>query len=116
MDMDKKSNAGAGIPDDAVANALLQWISLSETQRRSFKALATEIDTASSLVEVSTDKLASQFKELVGFATEQSQRLDSILAKGSRVLVGDQELDLTDVFDDLQENLSDLVNKIVIVD
>ncbi|RVU37763.1 hypothetical protein EOI86_00190 [Hwanghaeella grinnelliae] len=115
MAKNKKTDASGDLPDEAVAKAFLQWISLSETQRRSFTALATEIDTASSLVEVSTDKLAAQFKELVGFAAEQSRQLESILTKGSRVDVNGEELDLADVFDDLQENLSDLVNKIVIV-
>ena len=115
--MAKNNNTGiaGGVSDEAVAEMFLQWLSLSETQRRSFTALAGEIDTASSLVEVSTDKLADQFKQLVGFAADQSKQLESILAKGSRVVVDGEELDLTDVFGDLQENLSDLVNKIVIV-
>ena len=91
----------------AAADAFLQWLSLSETQRRSFQALAGEIDTASSLVSVSVEKLTDQFRDLAGFVTEQSQQLESVLGGDNRFVVDGQELSLADLFEELQEYLGD---------
>lgn len=90
-----------------------RWITVSDAVRRTNSALSEEIETASNLVEASTDRLSSQFRQLVTHANEQSSQLREILASANQISLDGEEVDLSTVFNELQANLEGLVDRVI---
>lgn len=90
-----------------------RWLTVSDAVRRTNTALSEEIQTASDLVEASTDQLSSQFRQLVTHANEQSSQLREILASANQISLDGEAVDLSVVFNDLQVNLEGLVDRVI---
>jgi len=105
--------AAAEAPSDRVTELLQTWMQLSDVERRSFAALCKEVDTARELVEVSTERLSVQFRELAGSASDQARELLQIIEYASDVDVDGERMELSEVIRYLDGMLSDMVSKIV---
>lgn len=107
------SNGAAAGSSDRVDEALQAWMQLSDVERRSFAALCKEVETSRELVEVSTERLSEQFRELAGSASEQARELVRIIESASEVEVDGERMELSEVIRYLDRMLSDMVSKIV---
>ena len=92
---------------------LQRWSSLSEAQRRAFRALTNEIDVAANLIEVSTHNLSDQFQSLATGAAKQTNHLKELLGEANQLKFDDRVITLDDTVHMLDETLNDMVSKIV---
>lgn len=95
------------------AEALADWLALSDVQRRALAALCDEIDGASSLVEGGVVQLSDGFRRLATAAREQTERMDTVLEIAQSVSLDGETVPLDQLTHELEESLIEIVDQIV---
>lgn len=104
---------GDGAPAHVAAEALAEWLGLSDVQRRALDALCAEIDGASDLVENGANTLSAGFRELVAVAAAQNARMDRIVAMITAVEVEGESIRIGDLTSSLENSLVEIVDQII---
>jgi len=95
------------------AEALADWLALSDVQRRALAALCEEIDGASSLVETGVVQLSDGFRALAGAARDQTERMDTVLNIAQTVSLDGETVPLETLTQELENSLIEIVDQIV---
>ena len=95
------------------ADALADWLGLSQLQRRALDALCAEIDGASDLVEGGVVTLSNGFRQLVATANDQSERMDHVIELVKSVEVDDERFEISELTGELETSLVEIVDQIV---
>jgi len=94
---------------------LQRWLELSEIDRRSFSALAHEIESASTLVETSTVDLCDRFQSLVATAQSQAQRVNAIIDVTTSITIDGKPIPLDKALNSIEDALQSAIGTILYV-
>jgi len=94
---------------------LRSWMALAEMQQRIIKVLVAEIDQTSGYVETEAEDLSQRFQMLAVSAQQQTERVQSLTSLAQTVQFEDQSFAVQDIGSLLEQTLSDVVSKILLL-
>jgi methyl-accepting chemotaxis protein len=94
---------------------LRNWMALAEMQQRIIGVLVGEITQTSGFVEVEADALSGRFQTLAVSAQQQTARVQSLTNLAETVQFEDQSYAVKDIGLLLEQTLSDVVGKILLL-
>ena len=92
-----------------------RWIGFANVQRQTLDALSTELGRTSTLIEDSTLDLSRRFRELAETSSEQSSRVDAIVAMAGFVEIDGDRVPLEDVVNGMQAMIAEMIANVVTV-
>jgi methyl-accepting chemotaxis protein len=103
--------------EDGVSHAeiMRRWISFAGIQQRIIRTLVSEIQETSAVVETEADSLSGKFQRLAVSADQQTARVESLSTLAIGIEVDGQVVAIDKIAGLLEETLSDVVEKILLL-
>jgi methyl-accepting chemotaxis protein len=104
-----------GEDDVSHAEIMRRWISFAGIQQRIIRTLVSEIQETSAVVETEADSLSGKFQRLAVCADKQTARVESLSTLAIGIEVDGQVVAIDKIAGLLEETLSDVVEKILLL-
>ncbi len=92
---------------------LSRWLGLSATQEKALRALGSEIEQVSDLVENATGTMSERFQNLARLALEQSNQIEELTREHRTIEVDGETLSVDEVISAIDRNLAVTIDKVV---